>query len=234
MVGGLSKHFHISPRPEDRFWVLEVELSVRYLVPGQEHCVEQEVQRSRFIAHVAPAPEIGDAQAFIESIRQRYPDASHHCWAYVVGAAGAVAGASVGASDDGEPRGTAGKPMLSVLTHSDVGDVCVVVVRYFGGTKLGKGGLVRAYGGSVRLALEDLPTVLKVQRVEMTARLAYADLERVRQVLAEHDVEISDEQFGAEVTVTVAVALDAVEALEQALTSKTHGRVALHRPVKPG
>ncbi|NLG62975.1 MAG: hypothetical protein GX539_12100, partial [Candidatus Cloacimonetes bacterium] len=100
------------------------------------------VQRSRFIATLAHAPDVESARAFIEEVRAEFPDATHNCWAFVAGPPGSTS--HVGFSDAGEPHGTAGRPMLDVLLHSGIGEVAAVVTRYFGGVKLGKGGLVRA------------------------------------------------------------------------------------------
>lgn len=114
--------------------------------------VEQEIKRSRFISFLQPVSSAEAARDFIESVRKRFPDARHHCTAFVI----RVDGASpiTRSNDDGEPAGTAGMPMLNVLLGADLVDVCAVVVRYFGGIKLGTGGLVRAYGSSVTQAIE--------------------------------------------------------------------------------
>ena len=130
-------------------------MSARYPIPARTHRVEEEIQRSRFITTLAHTPTLDEARAFVQQMKAEFGDASHNCWAYVVGPPGSSA--QIGMSDDGEPHGTAGKPMLTVLLHADVGDVTAVVTRYFGGTKLGKGGLVRAYSGGVQQALATLP-----------------------------------------------------------------------------
>lgn len=135
------------------------------LAPGQYHVVEDVIHRSRFIATVARVTSPERAKAFIDSIRARYSNATHNCWAYVAGPAGDTA--QVGASDDGEPKGTAGRPMLTALLHSGVGQVAVVVTRYFGGILLGTGGLVRAYQGTTKLALESLATTRMTQGVRL-------------------------------------------------------------------
>jgi len=116
---------------------------------------ELEVKKSRFIARTGPAATREAALAFVEEARADYPDARHHCWAYLVGNPATAATAAM--SDDGEPGGTAGKPILNVIQHKGIGDVVVVVTRYFGGTKLGAGGLVRAYAGVTQRVLADLP-----------------------------------------------------------------------------
>ena len=128
---------------------------MRYPVPAAVHRVEQEISRSRFITTVARASTIDEATDFIRRVGAEFADATHNCWAYVIGPPGDTA--RIGMSDAGEPHGTAGRPMLSALLYSGVGDVVAVVTRYYGGTKLGTGGLVRAYGGGVQQALATLP-----------------------------------------------------------------------------
>lgn len=135
------------------------------LAPGQYHVVEDVIHRSRFIATIARVSSPERAKVFIDSIRAKYSNATHNCWAYVAGPAGDTA--QVGASDDGEPKGTAGRPMLTALLHSGVGQVAVVVTRYFGGILLGTGGLVRAYQGTTKLGLESLPTTRMTQGVRL-------------------------------------------------------------------
>jgi len=127
--------------------------------------VAQEIKRSRFITDIAPAESKLKAYAFIEHIRHREPDARHHCWAYVAGHP--ITSIERRSSDAGEPQGTAGKPMLNVLQHQAIGDIVVVISRYFGGIKLGAGGLVRAYSSSVQQAIEATPLILR--RTMLTA-----------------------------------------------------------------
>ena len=116
--------------------------------PDRPHRTELLIRRSRFLAQCAHTPGPEAARAFVESIRRANADATHNCWAYAAGAPGQTA--RIGSSDDGEPHGTAGRPMLQVLLHCGIGEICVVVTRWFGGVKLGTGGLVRAYQDSVR------------------------------------------------------------------------------------
>ena len=155
-------------------------MSDRYPVPAEVHRVEEEIQRSRFITTVAPADSIAVATAFIDQMRAAYADATHNCWAYLVGPP--ASSARVGMSDDGEPHGTAGRPMLNVLSHSGVGDIAAVVTRYYGGTKLGKGGLVRAYSGGVKLALASLPLLERVARRRVRLLLDYTAVTLLRRL----------------------------------------------------
>ena len=197
----------------------------RYRVPAHLHRVEQELQRSRFITTLAPAPTVEEAKAFIARVRAEFPDANHNCWAYVVGPPGSTA--TVGMSDDGEPHGTAGRPMLTALLHGGVGEVAVVVTRYFGGTLLGKGGLVRAYTGCVQQALEALPTTERVPRVLLAVELEYASVDGVRRMLPGYEAELVAEEYATTVGYRLALPLTQVEAFQKALLDLTHGQALL-------
>jgi uncharacterized YigZ family protein len=195
---------------------------MRYPTPAAQHRAEENVRRSRFITTVAPAPTADAAHAFIDGIRAEFPDATHNCWAFVAGPPGSTA--AVGMSDDGEPHGTAGRPMLEVLLHSGLGEVAAVVTRYYGGVKLGKGGLQRAYAGGVRLALEALPRTERVERVELVVVAEYAAVEPLRRAARELDVAVRAEVFGAEVRMDVGVPADAVARFRHAVAEATAGR----------
>ena len=169
-----------------------------YKIPAKRYRTEETIKRSRFIATVAHAAAEEDAKAFISSIKNEFPDATHNCWAYVAGPPGDTA--RIGMSDDGEPHGTAGKPILTVLLHSEVGEIVAVVTRYFGGTKLGTGGLVRAYSGSVRNALAGLSTIVKRDLITLTAVLDYSKIDAVRQMIESFDSEIIEEKYEADVS----------------------------------
>lgn len=145
-----------------------------YAIPEAAARIQQEHRRSLFITILDHAPEPARAQAVIQQVREEFADAHHHCWAFVAGPPGSST--HVGYSDDGEPHGSAGKPMLNVLLHSRVGEIVGVTTRYFGGTKLGIGGLMRAYTGGVQAALLTLPTIQKIQEIHLQVTVAYADL----------------------------------------------------------
>ena len=205
--------------------------TARYPVPAAEHRVRDEVQRSRFLTVLAPAPTIEAAQAVVAAVRAEFPEATHHCWAHVVGPPGSTA--RIGLSDDGEPHGTAGRPMLTALLHSGVGDIVAVVVRWYGGTKLGTGGLARAYAGGVTSALATLPTRDRVARTTLSLRVAHADVGAVRQLLAAHEATLVDEAYGAEVRYVVAVPTAARAALEGALRDATRGTAVIREADAP-
>lgn len=129
----------------------------QYVTVAGEGVHETEISRSRFRCALAPAATEAEAQQFVARIRAEHPTANHNCWAYVLGSDGSVQKAS----DDGEPGGTAGVPMLQMLTRRDIRYTAAVVTRYFGGIKLGAGGLIRAYGGVVGEALDEIGTVVR-------------------------------------------------------------------------
>src|SRR5699024_8835114 len=138
-----------------------------------------EIRKSRFIAHAARAASRDEALAVVAAARTDHPEARHHCWAYLLGDPEAASGAAM--SDDGEPSGTAGKPILNVIQHKGIGDVVVVVTRYFGGIKLGAGGLVRAYANATEQALAALPLQIHVPHTTVTLVADFAHEQAVRQ-----------------------------------------------------
>ena len=193
----------------------------RYPVPAVEHRVREEIQRSRFLTVLAPAPTVDDAHALVARVRAEFPDATHHCSAWVVGPPGSTA--RVGMSDDGEPHGTAGRPMLTALLHSGVGDIAAVVVRWYGGAKLGTGGLARAYAGGVTTALATLPTRERITWRAVTLVLAHSDVGAVRQVVAAHEGRVADERYAAEAQYVVEVPSARLAAFVQAVRDATRG-----------
>lgn len=197
---------------------------MRYLVPASTHRITDEIKRSRFVTTLAPAASPAEAQAVLRAIRDESPEATHHCWAYVIGPPGSTA--QVGMSDDGEPHGTAGRPMLNALLHADVGDVVAVVTRYYGGTKLGTGGLVRAYSGGVVRALESLPRVLRVDLVPLTVTVDYARVTALELLLPGFEVEVSARRYAAEVAFDLLVPDTQVEPFRQAVLDLTRGQAA--------
>ena len=198
---------------------------LRYAVPSRIYRVEELIQRSRFITTAAHAPDANAANAFVDSVRESFPDATHHCWAFVAGPPGSTA--HIGMSDDGEPHGTAGRPMLTVLLHSGVGEVVTVCTRYFGGVKLGTGGLSRAYAGGVKLLLQTLPTELKIKRVHVSVRVAYPHVESLQRLLDDLEVVVEHEEYGEEVKYQIAVPAMTLETLREQLAQLTSGEGVL-------
>jgi uncharacterized YigZ family protein len=197
----------------------------RYPIPTAETRVEEEILRSRFITTVAYTPTVEEARAFIARVSAEFVDATHNCWAYVVGAPGSTS--QVGMSDDGEPHGTAGRPMLTVLLHSGIGDLCAVATRYFGGTLLGKGGLVKAYSGGVQLALERMPTVERVPKARLILVFDYAAATPVRRLLPAFEAALVADEYAADVTYTVDLPSERAEKFAAALLDLTSGQVVI-------
>lgn len=156
-----------------------------------------EIRRSQFITCVDHTPGADAARAYIDTLRQQYPDANHHCYAYVAGAPDNVY--LIDKSDDGEPRGTAGRPILNVLQHAGIGEITVVVVRYFGGIKLGAGGLVRAYSQCASAALASLETREFVRKESVKLHLPYSLLDRTEHYLCSAAADVRDRRFDASV-----------------------------------
>lgn len=180
------------------------------------------VKNSRFIATIAPTFTVEEAKAFIERIREEFADATHNVPAFVVGHGAAV---TAHCNDDGEPAGTAGRPVLAVLQGSGLGDAAIVVTRYFGGTKLGTGGLVRAYGDAARAVLEQAPRAMKTLAHTAMISIPYPLFEQVRLLVAAHDGQILDETFAADVTVTARFAVETFPAFEAALQELSSGQL---------
>lgn len=193
----------------------------RYPVPARVHRVEETVRRSRFVTTLAHAPDAGAAHAFVRRIRDEFPDATHNCWAFVAGPPGSTM--HVGMSDDGEPHGTAGRPMLTALLHGGVGEIVAVCTRTFGGVKLGTGGLARAYAGGVKLALESLPTEEKVERVPVDVTVGYADVDALQRLIERMEIVVEGEDFGAEVRYRLGVPETHVGELRAAVAELTRG-----------
>jgi uncharacterized YigZ family protein len=193
-----------------------------YRIPAAEARAEITVVNSHFIATLAPVFSVEQAKAFIRRVRAEFHDATHNVPAYVIGHGSSVIAHS---SDDGEPSGTAGRPALAVLQGSGLGDAAVVVTRYFGGTKLGKGGLVRAYGDAVRAVLKVTPLAEKIPTHTVMLALPYPLFEQIRLLVGETRGRILDETFGADVTLTIQFSVEAFPAFQAALTELSHGRL---------
>lgn len=193
-------------------------------IPAGHARAEIRVVNSRFIADAAPAATVDEARAFIAAIRAEMPDATHHVYAYIIGHGATT---TLGMSDDGEPPGTAGRPVMAVLKGSGLGDVALVVTRYFGGTLLGTGGLVRAYGDAAKAALAALPRVEKIERRTLELALPYAAYEQAKRLLAAHGGSVLEEAFAAEVTVRARLPLAEVEAFTRAIGELTAGQAQI-------
>ena len=198
-----------------------------YPIPARIHRAEETIQRSRFLTAIAHAPDAEAAHHFIHRIREEYPDATHHCWAFVAGPPGSTR--SVGMSDDGEPHGTAGRPMLTTLLHSGVGEIVAVCTRWYGGTKLGTGGLSRAYSGGVKLALEELPVEERIARAHLQLTFGYAAVDGVQKLLDELGATVENESYGAEVRYDVLIPEVRLPSFERRLADLTGGGASTRR-----
>ncbi len=178
--------------------------------PGEAELVEK---RSRFIGRVWPVEREEEARAWIEAMKKKHYDARHNCWCYRIRAEGVER-----YSDDGEPQGTAGQPMLNVFQREEVTNVCCVVTRYFGGVLLGAGGLVRAYTQSAKDALDAAGISVVRRWVEVTVPCPYAFFERVRQEVEAQAGVVGEVEYAAEVTVHALLPEDKVETFTQRLT----------------
>ncbi|WP_022662064.1 YigZ family protein [Paucidesulfovibrio longus] len=200
-------------------------MHARHPIPARICRVEETIRRSRFIATAGHAPDTDAARAFVARVKEEFPDAAHNCWAFVAGPPGSTA--RMGQSDDGEPHGTAGRPMLNALLHSGVGEIAVVVTRYFGGVKLGTGGLVRAYGDMARLALESLPLREKVERIRLDALLAYEHVDGFRRLLPVFEAEVVSEEFAADAAFALRLPREHEAGLRRAVADLTGGLALL-------
>jgi len=197
-------------------------MSKPYSVPLKEIRREHIVVNSRFIATLAPAPTIEAARAFLARIRQEFADASHNVPAYIIGGGNTV---TEFCSDDGEPAGTSGKPALAVLRGSGLGDVAVVVTRYFGGTLLGPGGLVKAYTESTQMVVNAVGRGKRVPVHVALLAIPYNLLERVRLMAARQSGEVLDEDFAGDITMTLQFPVESFEGFQNELQELTAGKL---------
>ena len=197
-------------------------MSDKYYRPIGIHRTEIEILKSRFITTIARAMTVDEARNFIRQIREEMPNASHHVYAFSIGYGNSV---TEGMSDDGEPAGTSGPPSLAVVRGSDIGDIVLVTTRYFGGTKLGTGGLVRAYTESAQTALQDLPREFKAAKYQIGIEIAYTFYEQVKLMLERYEASLDDETFTAEVTLIITVLEDDYDTFATELRELTSGQV---------
>lgn len=172
-------------------------------IPAECASAEYEEKRSRFISSAAPVFSAEEARLFIASVKKKYSDATHNVPAFVIGEGNSVIS---GCSDDGEPSGTAGRPALSVLEMSQVTNIAVVVTRYFGGIKLGTGGLVRAYSECVKRVLEVVPKARVIRASLFQVMLPYSFYESFLRLAASENAEICASEFDSDVVLTVKTA----------------------------
>lgn len=193
----------------------------RYLVPKKRFRQELEVKHSRFICDIEHTTNKDESRAFVDAIKAEFPDATHHCWAFQNGPPGDSR--DIGYSDDGEPHGTAGKPMLNVISHAEVGELTAVVTRYFGGTKLGTGGLSRAYGDAVKITLQDLPIQIKINYVDCQLQTSYQYWSAVEKLLKQHQAVIENTEFSDSISAHIKLDQSLLDSYLEQFTNITHG-----------
>ncbi len=180
-------------------------------------------KKSRFIANVKSVETVEEAQAYIEEMKKKYWDARHNCSAFSVGTERVI----TRCSDDGEPSGTAGKPILEVISGSDIHNIVVVVTRYFGGTLLGTGGLVRAYTDATRAGIENSDIVEKIPGRRVDIAMDYTDLGKLQYLLAQNEVLTEDTEYTDKVIIHALFSEEQKEQLKKKITEATSGRVTV-------
>ena len=199
-----------------------------YLIPAQLALFEEEIKKSVFITQLAHTPSIEAAKAFVEQVKAQHSDARHNCWGFVAGRP--EDSMKWGFSDDGEPSGTAGKPILAQLSGSGVGEITAVVTRYSGGIKLGTGGLVKAYGGGVQQALKSLQTIEKKITTKLLLELDYGFIAIVQALLLQFSAQEVETDYSEQVKMVVEIELRYVSDFTQTIINKS-GAKALVTPL---
>lgn len=196
-----------------------------YLIPSAPTQFEEEIKKSVFITYLSHTPSIEAAKAFVESIKSKHSDARHNCWGFVAGRP--EDSMKWGFSDDGEPSGTAGKPILAQLSGSGVGEITAVVTRYSGGIKLGTGGLVKAYGGGVQQALKTLQTIEKKITTNLLLELDYSFMPIVQSLLSQFEAQEVNAEYGEQVKMVVEIELRQVSDFTQTIINKSGAKVVI-------
>ncbi len=182
-------------------------------------------KKSRFIGYVCHVETEEEAETFILEIKKKHYDARNNCYAYVVGEEQSI----IRFSDDGEPGGTAGKPILEVINGEDLKNVCVVVTRYFGGTLLGMGGLVRAYTDAAKVCISSTETVYKRMVVPISITVDYTDLGKIQYILGNEGIMIKDSIYEDNVTLLVEILVDDVNKIENTIIDSTSGKAVIRK-----
>lgn len=198
-----------------------------YFIPAAPVQFEEEIKKSHFITYLAHTPGIEAAKAFVEQIKTQHSDARHNCWAFVAGRP--QDSLLWGFSDDGEPSGTAGKPILAQLSGSGVGEMTAVVTRYYGGIRLGTGGLVKAYGGGVQQALKLLQTIEKKITTKLNLTLDYGLVALAQSVMSQFDAVEVQSQYSESVHLVVELEVLNVDAFTQSLINKSGAKILVTR-----
>ena len=193
------------------------------------HVEPEPIKRSRFVGNAAPVTSSAEAMAFVRLIRDRHAGAGHHCFAYRLG----PGDDAFRVSDDGEPSGTGGQPILNHIDGASLQNVVIVVSRYFGGVKLGKGGLIRAYGGTAGDAIAAATVISVRQTSPLVVRCAYADQGAVEGIIRGAEGRVVNAEFGSDVALTATVPTEATDAVCHRIGEATAGRAAVEVGVQP-
>jgi uncharacterized YigZ family protein len=184
---------------------------------------ELKIQGSRFLAEAYPVTDGASVRHYLSAIRKKYHDATHHCFAYRLG----VDGKTFRHGDDGEPSGTAGRPILSAIDREKLTDTLVIVTRYFGGVKLGTGGLARAYGEAAQLAIDDAPKVMRYVTTALRIRFPHGSVGQVMSVIGRLGGKVLETAYDDDVHLRVEIRLSNAEEMKEQLAEQTAGRVSL-------
>lgn len=198
---------------------------MQFFIPKTEASFTEEIKKSQFITYIRHTEGIAQAKAFWAEVKALHPHARHHCWACVAGTP--TDSQQYGFSDDGEPSGTAGKPMLSYLLGSGLGEISAVVVRYSGGILLGTGGLVKAYGNGVKQALEKVETRRKVLRKSYRLQCHYDQFHSLQNLITEYDIALLDQQFNAHIELVLGINPTQLHDITNAITERFSGKLTL-------
>ena len=199
--------------------------ATRYSIPAKAIEVVTEIKHSRFIAHIAHCSNTDEAFNVIEQAKKRYPDARHHCWAFI--ACSPLSATAIRFSDGGEPSGTAGKPILNILQYSHYGEIICVVSRYFGGIKLGAGGLVRAYSNSTQAAIEKLIVKEIVELSSIQIQFSYPFESSIRHYLESIDVVITHVDYQEQIIFQLNIEKTLITKMMQHIRNLCKGGVLL-------
>lgn len=174
-----------------------------YRIPAEQCEAEIEVKRSQFLGFAAHTPGLEEAKNFIQTLKDRFPDARHHCYGFMAGAP--WDSNQYGFSDDNEPSGTAGMPIFSHLKHNNIGEITIVIVRYFGGTKLGTGGLARAYSDATKATLEGLELQDFIEMETVEYEIEFSQEAQIRKIITDSGGETIDCHYSEKVTITATI-----------------------------
>lgn len=196
-----------------------------YSIPSEVVVFEEEIKKSRFITYIGPAKGVEAAKSFIQQIKEQHASARHHCWAFVAGAPNDSQ--QLGFSDDGEPSGTAGKPILAQLMGSGIGEIVAVVVRYYGGILLGTGGLVKAYGNGVQQALKQLPTQIQTPQSQYHITCDYQQLTVIETLLQQVGGSIVQADYSVNIHLILSLPTQHIEQITSKLRDVSRGALLL-------